>query len=75
MAAVDAEGSVELRAPAFLPRQDSEARLHYFARNLHDHIAAAAANVTSEPPPFLERSVHYDGLGLDAAAALERRAR
>jgi hypothetical protein len=67
---------VALQSPAFLPRQDVEARLHYFARNLGDHLAAAAANVTaSGPAPFIERSVHYDGLGLDAASALERAAR
>lgn len=67
---------IGLRAPAFLPRQDAQARLYYLARNLHDHAAAAAANVLAPgEPPFLDRSVHYDRLGAEAADALERLAR
>jgi len=70
------DGTVTLKAKAYLPREDSEAQLFYFARNLHDHAAAAAANVTATgTPPFLDRSVHYDRLGLDAAARLEALAR
>lgn len=75
-ASLDDDGRVQLRARAFLPQQDGQARLYYFARNLHDHAAAAAANVLSAgAAPFLERSVHYDGLGVEAAAELERQAR
>jgi hypothetical protein len=63
-------------AVAFLPREDLDARLFYFARNLHDHLAAASANVAAQgAPPFLDRSVHYDELGLDAATKLEAQAR
>ena len=73
---LDAEGIVRLKAEAFLPREGSEAQLFYFARNLHDHVAAAAANVAGQgAPPFLDRSVHYDRLGIEAAAALEATAR
>jgi hypothetical protein len=46
----------------------------YFARNLHDRVAVAnigAAGVV----PFLDRSVHYDGLAPAQAAALEAYAR
>ena len=76
IAALDAEGFVHLHVAAFLPQEDTEARLFYFARNVHDHVAAAAANiVTSGAPPFLERSAHYDKLGVDAAAAVVRHAR
>ncbi len=75
-AALDANGRVVLHAPAFLPQADDEARLFYFARNLHDHAAAATANILSvAPAPFLERSVHYDKLGPEAAAAMEQHAR
>ena len=70
LVALDAEGSVVLQAKAFLPRPGEAEQLYYFGRNLHDHIAAAAANVDAESPPFLERSVHYDGLSADAAARL-----
>lgn len=73
---LDENGLVRLQAPAYLPRADGEARLFYFARNLHDHIAAASANVAAAgAPPFLDRSVHYDGLDATAATALETAAR
>jgi hypothetical protein len=73
---LDAEDRVHLHAAAFLPREGSEAQLFYFARNLHDHIAAAVVNILStDAPPFLDRSVHYDRLGSEAAAMLEAEAR
>lgn len=72
VARLDEVGRVRLNRGAFLPRQGSEEQLYYFARNLHDHLAAAAANVEAEGgPPFLDRSVHYDRLPPGVAAALE----
>lgn len=72
LAVLDREDRVHLQAAAFLPREGSEAQLFYFARNLHDHAAAAAANIlATAAPPFLDRSLHYDRLGLEAAARLE----
>jgi hypothetical protein len=60
---VDAEDRIQLNAEAFIPRPGGEAQLFYFARNLHDHVAAAVSNISaSGPPPFLDRSVHYDRL-------------
>lgn len=76
MVSLEPDGTVTLKAEAYLPREGSEAQLFYFARNLHDHIAAAAANVAAVgTPPHLDRSVHYDRLGLTAAAKLETLAR
>ena len=73
---LDPEGRVRLSTEAFIPRQGGEAQLFYFARNLHDHIAAAAANIAAaQAPPFLDRSVHYDGLSADSASRLEAAAR
>ena len=73
---LDPDDTVRLQVSAFVPREGSEAQLFYFARNLHDHAAAAAANVAgAAAPPFLDRSVHYDRLGLAAAAELEALAR
>ncbi len=70
---LDAEDRVHLSAAAFLPQPGREEQLFYFARNLRDHIAAAAANVLAPATaPFLDRSVHYDRLTPAAAAALER---
>ncbi|MDA8252417.1 MAG: DUF6502 family protein [Rhodospirillales bacterium] len=68
---LDAAERVVLNAAAYLPRPGSAEQLHYFARNLHDHIAAATANVaTGTAPPFLDRSVHYDALPPEIAARL-----
>ncbi|WP_243634449.1 DUF6502 family protein [Roseicella frigidaeris] len=73
---LDAAGRVCLLATAFLPPPGSAAQLYYFARNLHDHMAAAAGNLLAgEAPPFLERSLHYDRLGPAAAARLEAEGR
>ena len=69
---LDEEDRVHLLATAFLPAPGKEEQLFFFARNLHDHLAAATANVVaSGPAPFLDRSVHYDGLSPEVAAVLE----
>lgn len=73
---LDAEDRVRLNAEAFVPRPGAEAQLFYFGRNLHDHLAAAAANVVAaEAAPFPDLSLHYDRLSPPAAAALEAAAR
>lgn len=72
IATADAEGRIRLNVAAFVPREGAEARLFYLSRNLHDHVAAAAANVAAAgDPPFLERSLHYGRLSPEAAAKLE----
>lgn len=74
--AIDAEDHVVLRDAAYLPQPGREEQLFYFARNLHDHAAAAAANVLAEGvAPFLERSLHYDAMPMAAATTLEAEAR
>jgi len=73
---LDPEGRVQLSRAAFIPRPGGEEQLFYFARNLHDHIAAAAANVATEgPAPFFDRSMHYDRLRPETVAQLEATAR
>jgi hypothetical protein len=68
---MDADDRVQLTADAFIPRPGREEQLFFFGRNLHDHVAAAAANITApETPPYLDRSVHYDGLTADQSEAL-----
>ena len=68
---IDAEDRVVLNEAAFLPQPGQEAQLFYFGRNLHDHIAAACANITAvATAPFLDRSVHYDRLPADVADRL-----
>jgi hypothetical protein len=73
---LDPDGRVQLSRSAFIPRPGGEEQLFYFARNLHDHIAAAAANVaTAGPAPFFDRSMHYDRLRPETVAQLEATAR
>jgi hypothetical protein len=65
-----------LNADAFIPRPGESEQLFYFARNLHDDVAAAAANISAgEAAPFIDRSVHYDKLTAAQAHELEAFAR
>jgi Family of unknown function (DUF6502) len=69
---LDDADRVTLRVAAFIPRPGRAEQLFYFGRNLHDHIAAASANVSAEGKArFLDRSVHYDALPIAAAERLE----
>ncbi|SEC94726.1 hypothetical protein SAMN05519104_2428 [Rhizobiales bacterium GAS188] len=72
---IDAQDRIVLAEPGFMPKGGSDQQLYYFGRNLHDHIAAASANVLGEVPRFLERAVHYDGLSAELAKRLEKRSR
>jgi hypothetical protein len=69
---VDADDRVALDTAAFVPRPGSAEQLFYFGRNLHDHLSAAAANVTApDAAPFVERAAHYDNLSPETVARLE----
>ena len=73
---LDLHDRVQLNTAAFIPRPGGEEQLFYFARNLHDHVAAAVANISgSGAPRFLDRSVHYDRLTPEQAKDLEHYAR
>jgi hypothetical protein len=64
---------VRLNKVAFIPSAATAEQLFFFGRNLHDHIAAAAANVAaSSSAPFLDSSVHYDQLSPETATQLLR---
>lgn len=71
---IDDAGHVRLHAGAFVPSKGFEEMSFYFGHNVHDHAAAAAHNLAGGEPPFMERSVHYDGLGADAVEQLARQA-
>ncbi|MGU3385356.1 DUF6502 family protein [Methylobacterium sp. D53M] len=77
LAFTDPQDRIVLAEAAYVPRGDGAEgpQLYYFGRNLHDHIAAAVANIFGDAPRFLERAVHYDGLSKDLATRLEARAR
>ena len=72
---INADEEIELVDTAFVPRGDDDRKWHYLGRNLHDHVAAAAENVSAVTPRFLERAVHYDGLSPKLAKRLEARSR
>jgi hypothetical protein len=75
LVAINEDDEIVLMDTAFVPRGDDDRKWHYLGRNLHDHVAAAAANVSSTAPRFLERAVHYDGLSAKLAKRLEARSR
>jgi hypothetical protein len=67
--------TVALDTAAFVPSADEAHLLRLFEANLSDHASAAAANVTGDDGPFLERAVYYTHLPPDAVEALHRTAR
>ena len=71
LVALDGPDRVVLKEAAVVPPGGSDQQLYYFGRNLHDHCAAAVANVLGAEPRFMERAVHYDGLSEAVAARLE----
>jgi hypothetical protein len=72
---VNDDQEIVLVNAGLVPQGDDDRKWHYLGRNLHDHVAAAAENVSSASPPFLERAVHYDGLSRKLAKRLESRSR
>ncbi|MBF0217901.1 MAG: hypothetical protein HQL49_00015 [Gammaproteobacteria bacterium] len=69
---IDAQQRVQLNRDAMFPSDDIEAKLHYFARNTADHIAACDHNLIVPEHPFPERSLFFDGLSLHSVTELER---
>jgi len=62
LVSVDKNNVVRLNSAAFVPNSDLDQLAHYFGRNTHDHIAAAAHNLLGDGEPYLERAVFYDHL-------------
>jgi hypothetical protein len=69
LVAIEPDGRIVLLTSALTPSSGDD-QLYYFGRNLHDHFAAAVANIIGDGPKFLERAVHYDRLSPESAAAL-----
>ena len=71
----DEDGMLRLSADSFVPSKGFDEKLHFFGRNLRDHIASGAYNILEEGPPFLDRSVYYDQLSRASAEELAQLAR
>jgi hypothetical protein len=72
IARIDEEDRVCLSSEAFVPRDGEEEKAFYLGHNVRDHLAAATHNVLGDAPPFLERSVHYSGLKIEAIEAIAK---
>jgi hypothetical protein len=72
VAHLDEAGCVQLDASAFIPSKGFDEKAFYFGRNVGDHIAAGAHNLLGEQPPFVDRSLFYDGLGAESIEELRR---
>jgi len=56
---------VQLKADAFVPRNDLEQTLFYLERGVGSHLNAGVANtITPGQQPFFDRMVHYDHIKL-----------
>jgi hypothetical protein len=67
--AEEGEQGVRLLAPGFVPRQGFAEMLQLLGDNVHDHLAAACANVDGQQN-FLEQAVFVDELTPASAAEL-----
>ncbi|WP_413990060.1 DUF6502 family protein [Labrys okinawensis] len=75
LVSIGSDDRIALLDSALIPRGGDDQQLYYFGRNLHDHIAAAVANVSSPVPLFFERAVHYDAISADIAKLLEEKSK
>lgn len=71
----DEDGVVRLRVESFVPEEGLEAKIHFYGRNLRDHVATGAHNLLGEGAPFLDRSVFYDRLSRESVEELDQAAR
>lgn len=65
---------VWLNSEAFVPQDGWASKLYYFSRNIEDHLDAAITNILSEKPPYLDRSVYYNGLSPESVRELQAEA-
>jgi len=70
-------GLVTLKSRAFIPTASGEDSMRFFEMNLHDHLAAAVANLMGDEDKgrFLERAVYYNELSSGSVDKIEGEAR
>ncbi|MBI5718488.1 MAG: hypothetical protein HZC37_12470 [Burkholderiales bacterium] len=69
--AEEGEAGVRLLAEGFAPRRGADEMAELFAANVHDHAAAAVANLRGEAN-FLEQAVFVDEIGADSVRQLSQ---
>ncbi|EHR69410.1 hypothetical protein BurJ1DRAFT_0527 [Burkholderiales bacterium JOSHI_001] len=67
------DGGVTLARSGFAPRGDAAEMAAQMAANLHDHAAAAVANLAGEAN-FLDQALYVDDIGADSLQQLRRAA-
>jgi hypothetical protein len=67
--------AVVLDLDALVGPADTDQRMHFFAHNVGDHMAAAVENLLAEKPVLLERAVFYNHLTEDSVRDIERHVR
>jgi hypothetical protein len=72
MVRYDEQMQLCLNTEAFVPTAGFDEKAVFLGHHLHDHVAAAASNLSGAAKPFLERSVHYDALSLESIAVLAK---
>jgi hypothetical protein len=70
VAVLEADEQVRLAVEAAVPAESLADKMEFLGRNVHDHVAAIAANLRETPSPFIERCVFYDGLRPEQVAEL-----
>ena len=73
--ASESDGMVALAAEALVGPADIGQQMHFFERNLADHLSAAVGNLSAEDPVFFERAAFFNALeeaSVDAIEALVR---
>ena len=64
-------GLVSLDSEAFLPKENTDNKIHYFGQNCGDHAEAAVENIFSDKPPFMDRSVYHNELTPESVNELQ----
>ncbi len=63
------DGKIDLNTDAFVSADGEAEALHFFGRNLRDHVAAGLHNLDGQTPRYIDRAVFYPGL---TAASVEK---
>ena len=71
----DEAGIVRLRVDSFVPEEGLDAKIHFYGRNLRDHVATGVRNLLGKGSPFFDRTVFYDELSRESVETLDQTAR